>query len=206
MPDFSVVSHARMRSNGHDLNHERFHVNMRKNFCAFRMGRGCWGRLGSLPFWSHFILAWMRSCVTCSRLLASGFYLGRGLDWMASRGQFRACGSPVLLAGTREVCPFAERRWQRQSRALCCRSRAGGTPLRRLFAAGRRGRAPPLGCALPAPGRAPGAPAPPAPLPRGPSRARRAAGPAAAANRIYPAHGAGRNPAGSAPVRPRCKQ
>lgn len=67
MPDSSVVSSTRMRSNGHNLNRKKLHFNTRKNFCTLRVGTGCSGSLWSPPPWSPSTPTSLCSCVTCSR-------------------------------------------------------------------------------------------------------------------------------------------
>lgn len=69
---------GRTRSNGHELNHEKFHRSMRKNFRLRTAGhwRVCLGRVQSLPLCRHSNPSWMRSCVNCSSSPCLGSRVG----------------------------------------------------------------------------------------------------------------------------------
>jgi len=67
---FSMVPSDRTRGSGHKMRHKKFHLNMRKNFFAFRVTEH-WNRLHkglwSLLLWRYSKSVWTWPCAACCR-------------------------------------------------------------------------------------------------------------------------------------------
>lgn len=95
-PDFLLWCQARRWSNGHELEHRKFHLNLRKNSFIVRvMGAetDCPERWWSLLLTRHSRPAWMRTCTTCWRRSALA---GSWAQW-CPEGPFNPYGSMILI-------------------------------------------------------------------------------------------------------------